>query len=139
MDSVYYKNLQHTSFEEREGLIKSAEDYLRQNQWVNEETGEIRYNYPSVFRDSQRMREKKAKQKLSNPNSQTSRLFQILGKEAFFYTLNLSDVHASWGKYENILDPEKVMKIKAHVARMIKGPYSATFELCAFTGAHVSS
>ena len=118
-------------------MIKRAEDYLKSNLYINYSTGEFCDNYPTSFKDSQKAREEKATKILSKPNSYLNRLFDTLGEDAYWYTVNLSDIYPSWGKYESAFDPKKMKSIKKHFNRYIKGPYSATLELSAFTGAHV--
>ena len=82
MGSVYYRDLEHTnSNEEREQFIKRAEDYLKDNLYINYETGEFYDNYPTDFKDSQKSRTRKAKGKMENPNSYVSRLFENLGDQ----------------------------------------------------------
>ena len=110
---------------------------MENNRYVNIKTGELYDNLPTVFKDSKNMRENKASKKFSNPNSETNRLFNILGEKAHFYTINLCDIYPSWGTYQTIFDAEKLLKIRNHMNRRIEGPYYAVVELSGFNGAHV--
>jgi len=103
MDSVYYRELEHTRTKrERKQFVEHAIRYLENNKWYTKD-GEVKYNFPSVFRDSGNMREKKAREKLSRSNSQLSKLFVLLGEDKFFYTIILSDVKKQWANYATVL------------------------------------
>lgn len=117
--------------------IELAEKFLLDKRKIDKETGEIFQNYPTDFKDSEKKRRNAAILKISNPNSYSSRIFDLLGEEAYWYTLDLGDIYPSWAKYETLLDPALMKKIKRHVGKHIKGPFQATGEMCAFTGSHV--
>ncbi|MCP2015306.1 hypothetical protein L1280_002467 [Deinococcus sp. HSC-46F16] len=134
MDRVYYKNTNSSiKLPQREKRLILARDYKDSNTYVDTSTGEIKQGYPPIAYDN---REAKAAAKERNLNSYAHRLKSVLGDDAYFYTLPLSDLYPSWGAYDAIFNPDTVGKVKKRLGRIVNGPYTAGLELSAYTGAH---
>lgn len=134
MIRLYYKGIgESIKPPEREKRISMARSYLKDNRYLNDLTGEIITNYPSICYDNG---EARRVVKESNRNSYAHRLMRLLGDDAVFSTVNLYDIHPTWGHYDAIFDPIRTVKIKSYLSRTIKGPYMAGLEIGGFNGAH---